>query len=116
MALPLVTIAMPAFKTQIDHVFDQVETTPFKVKCDVHPWMNGFVAVMDHPYFSVTGLDGKFEIKGLAAGEYEIEIWHEKLGAQTAKVTVAGGETKVQDFVLQKPAQVSQLDAVMIVK
>lgn len=108
-------IAMPAFKTQIDHVFDQVETTPFKVKCDVHPWMTGFVAVMDNPYFSVTGLDGKFEIKGLDAGEYEIEIWHEKLGTQTAKVTVAAGETKVQDFTLLKPAQVS-LNAVMIVK
>lgn len=111
-------IAMPAFKTQIDHMFDQIETTPFKVKCDVHPWMAGFVAVMDHPYFSVTGLDGKFEIKGLDAGEYEIEIWHEKLGTQTAKVTVAAGETKTQDFTftLQKPGQVSQLNAVMIVK
>ena len=35
----------------------------FKIKCDVHPWMGAYVAVMDHPYFDVTGKDGKFEIE-----------------------------------------------------
>lgn len=106
-------IAMPAFKKEMDKVFDK-EESPFHVKCDVHPWMSGYVAVMTHPYFSVTKEDGKFEIKGLDAGEYEIEVWHEKLGVQTAKVTVAAGETKVQDFVLTKPTTVGQLEAIII--
>ena len=26
-----------------------VET--YKVKCDVHPWMNAWVVVLDHPFF-----------------------------------------------------------------
>ena len=39
---------------------------PFK--CDVHGWMNAYVGVLDHPYFAVTGADGKFEHQGAAAG------------------------------------------------
>lgn len=109
-------VAMPGFKKEITHQFDQVEEVPFKVKCDVHPWMSGYVTVMSHPYFSVTSQDGKFEVKGLNAGDYEIEIWHEKLGTQTAQVTVADGETKTVNFTLKKPDTVSRLDAIMIVQ
>lgn len=108
-------VAMPAFKKQIDKKFDKAED-PFKIKCDVHPWMGGYMAVMSHPFFSVTGTDGKYTIKGLDPGTYEIEIWHEKLGTQTAKVTVAEGEAKVQDFSMKKPTTVGHLDAVMIVR
>ena len=70
----------------------------FKVKCDVHPWMGAFIKVFDHPFFAVTGKDGTFEIKGLPAGRYEIEAWHEKFGKETMTVEVATGETKEADF------------------
>ncbi len=75
---------------------------PFSVKCDVHPWMNAFVAVMSHPYFDVTAQDGKYSIK-VPAGSYTIAAWQEKLGTQTQKVTVGAGETKTVDFQLQGP-------------
>jgi plastocyanin len=65
----------------------------FTVKCDVHPWMNSYVAVMSHPYFAVTGEDGTFAIDGLPDGTYEVEAWHERLGTQTARVTIRGGRT-----------------------
>ncbi len=74
---------------------DPQPTAPeiFKVKCDVHPWMEGWVAVFDHPYFSVTGEDGAFTIKGLPDGDYTLEAWQEKLGTQTQKITVKDGKT-----------------------
>jgi len=81
-------------------------TTPepaFQVKCDVHPWMQSFVAVMDHPFFAVTGDDGGFEISGLPAGDYEVEAWHEKLGTRVGSVTVADGETGSLDFEFDVP-------------
>jgi len=59
---------------------------PFR--CDVHNWMNAWVGVLDHPFFSVTGTDGTFELKGLPPGTYTVEAWHEKLGTQTQTVTV----------------------------
>jgi hypothetical protein len=70
-------------------MFDKPEVmVPFK--CDVHGWMASYGGVLEHPYFAVTKPDGSFEIKGLPAGTYTIEVWHERLGTQTTKVTVDG--------------------------
>lgn len=58
------------------------------IRCDVHGWMNGYAAVVEHPFYAVTGADGSFQIKGLPAGSYTVEAWHEMLGTQTGKLTV----------------------------
>ncbi len=78
----------------------------FKVKCDVHPWMTGYVAVFDHPYFAVTGDDGTFAIKGLPDGAYTLQAWHERYSTKEQKVTVKDGKAVV-DFAFRtddKPA------------
>jgi plastocyanin len=86
------------------HTFDKAEVmVPFK--CDVHGWMNAYVGVLDHPYFAVTGEDGKFSLKTLPAGTYTIEAWHERLGAQEQKVTIAEKETKDIVFTYKAPAE-----------
>jgi plastocyanin len=68
------------------------------VKCNQHPWMRMFVNVVKSPFYAVTGPDGKFEIKGLPPGDYTIAFVQEKLGEQTAKVTVAAKDTKTVDM------------------
>jgi len=81
-----------------DRTFDTAEVmVPFK--CDVHGWMNAFVGVVDHPFFSVSGRDGAFDISTLPPGNYVIEAWHEELGTQTQEITVAEGETAPVSFV-----------------
>ena len=40
----------------------------FRVKCDVHPWMNCQFRVFDHPFFAATKEDGTFVISGLPPG------------------------------------------------
>lgn len=70
---------------------------PIRIKCDVHPWMACYAGVFEHPFHAVTGEDGTFKLEGLPAGEYTVETWHEKYGAQTHKVTVAAGETATLD-------------------
>lgn len=87
---------------KMTHTFDKKEImVPFK--CDVHGWMNAYVGVLDHPYFAVTGDDGKFELKDLPPGTYTIEAWHEKLGPMTQSVTLGQKETKDLTFSF-KPA------------
>ena len=94
---------MPATVKEATATFDKPEDV-FQIKCDVHPWMSAYVGVFTHPYFSVTGTDGKFTLSGLDPGTYVITAWHERLGTQTASVTVAANETKVQDVKFSAPA------------
>jgi hypothetical protein len=87
---------------KMTHTFTAPEVmVPFK--CDVHGWMNAYVGVVANPYFAVTDKDGKFELKDLPAGTYTIEAWHEKLGTQTASVTLGAKESKDITFTF-KPA------------
>jgi hypothetical protein len=69
-----------------------------QVKCDVHPWMSAYIGVYTHPFFSVTSANGTYTISGLDAGTYEITAWHERLGTQTASITVGASDTKAQNF------------------
>lgn len=97
-------MAMPQFRKEATKVFDKAEPM-FPIKCDVHPWMESWCAIMAHPFFAVSGADGKFSISGLEAGTYEIEAWHEKLGTQTVSVTVGADETKEANFTFSRPAK-----------
>lgn len=71
----------------LNQIFDKAEDR-MRFKCDVHPWMNAFVFVMEHPFFAVTDKNGGFSIAGLPEGEYEIKAWHERYKEQTGTVTV----------------------------
>ena len=74
----------------------------FKVKCDIHSWMNAYVGVFDHPFHSVTGKKGTYTLSGLPPGEYEIAAWHEKYGeVVTQNVTVRVGEVTEADLTIE---------------
>ena len=81
----------------IEKMFSQPEVM-MVLKCNQHPWMKAYVNVSSHPFFAVTGQDGKFEIKGLPPGEYTLAAVHEKLGEQTVKVIIGAKESKTVGF------------------
>lgn len=64
-----------------------------KLKCDVHPWMTGYIFVTKNPFAAVSGDDGVATIANVPAGAHTLKIWHEKLGEQTQAVTVTAGGT-----------------------
>jgi len=83
-------LAMPKFRRETQKTFDKAEFM-FPIKCDVHPWMSAWIAIMDHPYFDVTNRHGEFTLDGVPKGNFKIEVWHEKLGSQTSDILVKGG-------------------------
>jgi plastocyanin len=89
--------SQPKKSPAVTKTFDKVEVG-VPVRCDVHGWMNGYVGVVNHPFFAVTRADGSFEIKGLPAGSYTLEAWHERLGTQTQKITVDAKGTGTAAF------------------
>ena len=67
---------------------------PVEVRCDVHPWMRAYVAVSAHPYFAVTGADGRFVLRDVPPGDYLVASWHERFGTRETRVTLAAHDTK----------------------
>jgi plastocyanin len=58
------------------------------VRCDLHPWMQGWIGALDHPYFAVTGPDGRFALRDVPPGTYTVAAWHERFGTREARVTL----------------------------
>lgn len=77
--------------------FDRAEVM-ISIRCNVHPWMSAYAGVLAHPFYSVTGNDGRYQLNALPAGEYVIEAWHEVFGTQAQTIKIAEGETKTIDF------------------
>ena len=70
--------------------------TVSEVWCDIHPWMHAHIVVEQHPYYAVTCEDGSFRLTGVPPWQYDLAIWHERLGDATRRVTVdPNGETSV---------------------
>lgn len=68
------------------------------VKCDQHPWMKSYIAVVNHPFYAVSSDDGSYTIKGLPPGKYNVVAWHEKYGEKTMEITVEAKGSATADF------------------
>jgi Polysaccharide lyase family 4, domain II len=70
------------------------------VKCNQHPWMKAYIAVMKHPFFAVSGENGAFEIKNVPVGTYTVVAWREGTTPEekTLQVTVAANGSVKADF------------------
>jgi len=86
--------AQPKFKPKIQIKVEKPET--IAIKCDVHGWMSGYWVATETPYVAVTAADGSFKIADLPPGDYDVELWQEKLGKVTQKASIKPKEeTKV---------------------
>ena len=60
----------------------------YRLQCDVHKFMGGYVLASEHPYFGVTDERGDTRILNVPVGEHDLSVWHESLGQLQAHVTV----------------------------
>ena len=54
-----------------------------RVFCNIHANMSAIIAVLNTPFFAVTGKDGRFTIADVPAGEYSLRVFHERATAAT---------------------------------
>lgn len=91
-------MAQPKFKKTLEVKIDKPET--IEVKCDVHGWMHGWLVATETPYVAVTDDSGNFKLTDVPPGTYTVEVWQEKLGKNTQKVTVKAKEDAKVNFEL----------------
>ena len=84
-------LGMPIKGMKLTKTFTAPEVM-VKIKCEVHPWMAGYVGVLGHPFYSVTHSEGTFEIKDIPPGQYIVEAWHEKYGVLSQSVPLSSAE------------------------
>jgi hypothetical protein len=82
----LFNVGLPKWR-QVTKLLDRPGV--IKIDCDVlHTWMSAVIVVTTAPHFAVTDAKGEFSLDGLWPGEYEAQIWHEKLGAKTTRLSI----------------------------
>jgi len=69
-----------------------------RIKCNIHPWMDGYFVVLKTSHFAVTGEDGQFSLPDLPPGHYTVTAWHETYGTQSKEINVGADESVSLDF------------------
>src|SRR6266851_543100 len=87
--------SQPPGAQPVEKSWKAVEVIP--VKCNIHPWMNGWHVVVKGPY-ATTDENGNYTINNVPPGSYTVTAWQETYGTQTQKVTVAAGKPGTADF------------------
>jgi hypothetical protein len=73
------------------------EEVAIPVKCNIHPWMHGYMVVVKGPK-GVSDDSGSYTINNVPPGTYTLTAWQEAYGTQTQKVTVTAGKPTKADF------------------
>jgi plastocyanin len=98
--------SQPNGAAPLSHSFARSEIL-VPVKCNQHPWMKAYVAVLKHPFAAVSAEDGSFTIKGVPPGTYTVVAWREG-GAngteKTMSVTVPASGSAKADFAFGEAA------------
>ncbi|QEF97599.1 hypothetical protein Mal15_16400 [Stieleria maiorica] len=68
---------------------DKTEPAPVPIRCNIHPWMNAWILVLDHRLAGISDENGKLTITGLPVGERIVfRAFHES--ARIQQVVVNG--------------------------
>lgn len=71
-----------------------------KVYCHIHSQMSATILVLDHPYFATADENGRFVIPNVPPGDYTLIGWHERVGEQASRISVAAGQTTTTEVSL----------------
>jgi plastocyanin len=84
--------------TSRSQVFDRPGLV--KVFCHLHSQMSALVMVLEHPWFTIPAETGSYTLPPVTPGEYTLVAWHERIGEQREKISVAAGGTTRVSFTL----------------
>jgi hypothetical protein len=69
------TFELPLYKGVFPEPLTFTEPGVVPLGCNIHDWMIGYIVVVDTPFYTQI-FDESAQFDDLAAGSYEINIWH----------------------------------------
>lgn len=72
------------------------------IHCNVHSEMSAYILVVDTPFYAVTDKNGKYTIKDIAPGTYQLHVWHESGAEGVQSLTVHGGANPLSLLTVKK--------------
>lgn len=75
--------------------------------CNIHDKMNGYIVVLDTPYFEKSETAGRVEVRNLPPGKYVIHVWHPDMLEPPAPQTISiaeGDKAELSFIVTAAPA------------
>jgi plastocyanin len=69
-----------------------------RILCNVHPQMEAYIVVLDHPYFATPDERGNYRFEGLPLGSYRLKIWR------------PSADPKIEPFTIERAGEVARLD------
>ncbi|MDW8438730.1 MAG: hypothetical protein RMM16_11940 [Chloroherpetonaceae bacterium] len=61
-----------------------------KIFCDIHTQMSAVILSLDTPYFTKPDANGRYELKNLPEGRYEIRVYHPDLTPVIERIELKG--------------------------
>jgi len=74
-----------------------------RILCNVHPSMEAFIVVKEHPYFAAPDQAGNYRLDNVPVGKYRLRAWHPQFGTTEYGVEIVReGEVVDINFDLKK--------------
>ena len=74
-----------------------------RILCNVHPSMEAFIVVKEHPYFAAPDQSGNYRLDNVPVGKYRLQAWHPQFGTTEYGVEILReGEVVDVNFDLKK--------------
>jgi plastocyanin len=73
-----------------------------RVFCNIHATMSAIIAVLNTPWFDVTGKDGKYTLRDVPEGEYAVRVFHERATPATLQSLVRRVAVPDEDVALDR--------------
>jgi len=70
--------------------------------CSIHPEMLGYVFVGQNPFAAAVDKKGKYVIKNVPPGNYQLAVWNSKLKGPEKPVTVTAGKTVEENLTVKR--------------
>ena len=110
----LTSIAIPSGKPYLVKLH-ATEPTAVPVSCNIHPWMNAHLFVLDHRFIGISTRKGFVEVKGLPVGvELPFRVWHETMSMQTVVIKGTATHWERSRFSLRLSPGVNDLGTISV--